>query len=56
MKIGRIDILLEVIVLSTHLTLPQEGHLEKLLHIFRYLKIHNKTRLMFDCSYPIISY
>ena len=56
MEIGRIDILLEVSLLSTHLSLPREGHMEQVLQIFGYLKIHKKIRLLFDCSYPRISY
>ena len=55
LEIGRIDILLELSLMSTHLTLPQEGHLEQVLHIVGYLKIHKKIRLIFNCSYPIIS-
>ena len=49
-EIGRIDILLEVSLLSTHLALPREFHMEKFLHIFGYLKLHKKMRLMFYCS------
>ena len=55
LEIGSIDIILEVSLLSTYLTLPQEGHLEQLLQIFGYLKIHKKIRLIFECSYPRIS-
>ena len=55
MEIGRIDILLEVSIMSTQLALPQEGHLEQVLHIFGYLKIHKKMRLMFDCIYTRIT-
>ena len=55
-EIGRIDILLEVSLLSNDLALPQEGHIKQVLHIFGYLKIHKKMSLLFDCSYPRISY
>ena len=51
-EIGRVDILLEVSLLSQHLALPREGHLEQVMHIFGYLKIHKKLRLMFDCGDP----
>ena len=54
-EIGKIDILLEVSLLSTHLEIPQEGHLEQVHYIFRYLKIHKKMMLMFDSSYSRIS-
>ena len=54
--IGRIDILLEVSLLSTHLSIPQEGHLEQFFHIFGCIGIQKNIRLFFYCSYPIISY
>ena len=41
--------------MSNHLALPLEGNREQVLDIFRYLKIHKKMVLLFDCSYPIIS-
>jgi len=54
-EIGRIDILLEVSLLSQHLALPRQGHLEQVIHVFGYLKQHKKLRLMFDISQPSIS-
>ena len=56
MEICRIEFLLEVSLISNQLALPQEGHLKRVLHIFGYLKIHKKIRLVFYCSYPRISY
>ena len=41
-EIGRIDILLEVAVMSTNIDLPREGHLEQVLHIMVYLNNHKK--------------
>ena len=35
-EIGRVDILLEVSLLSQYQASPREGHLEQLLHIFAY--------------------
>ena len=49
-EIGRVDILLEVALLSQHLELPREGHLKQALHVLGYLKEHNKLRIMFDCG------
>ena len=43
-EIGRLDILLEVSMLSHHLALPREGHLEQAMHIFGYLKLHPKGK------------
>ena len=54
-EIGRLDILLEVSMLSHHLALPREGHLEQALHIFGYLKLHPKRKVAFDpdhCPIP----
>ena len=53
-EIGRVDILLEVSMMSSHLALPRQGHLEQVLHIFGYLKSHKKLRLLFDSDYPQI--
>jgi hypothetical protein len=47
-EIGRLDILLEVALLSTHLALPRQGHLEQVCHIFGYLKQSPRRRLYLD--------
>ena len=36
-KLSRIDICYEVSVLSQHLALPRQGHLEMVYHVFAYL-------------------
>ena len=54
-EIGRIDILLEVSLLSSHLALPRIGHLQAVYRIFGYLKQVPKRRLHFDPKKPIIS-
>ena len=54
-EIGRVDILLEVSLLSSHLALPREGHLEQVYHIFGYLCNSPRRRLFFDPTYPSIS-
>jgi len=41
-------------MLSAHNSLPREGHLEALYHIFSYLKTHENSRLVFDSAYPDI--
>ena len=53
--IGRIDILLEVSLMSTHLALPRIGHLEHLYHVFVLLKDKPKMKLYFDPARPQIS-
>ena len=46
--IGRIDIILKVSMLSSHLALPRIGHLLAVYWIFRYLKQVLKRKLYFD--------
>ena len=53
-ELGRVDIITEVSVLSSHLALPREGHLEAVYHIYAYLKKKHNTRMVFDPSYPAI--
>ena len=53
-KIGQIDIATEVSLLSSHLALPREGHLQGVYHIFAYLEKKHNARLVFDPTYPEI--
>ena len=47
---GRIDICIEVSVMSSYVAWPREL-LQELLKICAYLKCHHNTRLVFDPSY-----
>ena len=40
---GRLDVLLEVSLLSACNAAPREGHLDALYHIFGYLKLHARS-------------
>ena len=51
-ELGRVDILLETALVSTHLALPRQGHLEQLYHSFGYSKAHPKCNLFFDPQHP----
>ena len=51
-ELGRIDILLEVSLLSQYLAAPRVGHLEAAYHIFAYLKSHPTMKLVFDDTDP----
>ena len=51
-ELGRVDILLETAMMSTHLALPRKGHLEQLYHIFSYLKTSSKRKLFFNPQHP----
>ena len=53
-ELGRVDICLEVSLLSSHLALPRVGHLEEVYHIFAYLKRNHNTEMVFDPSDTVI--
>ena len=50
-EIGRIDILTEKSLLATFLASPRLGHLHQALHVFKYLKYHNRSKCVFDPTY-----
>lgn len=47
-ELGRIDILLETALMSSHLCLPREGHFEAVYKIFSYLDNRSKSNMVFD--------
>jgi hypothetical protein len=49
-ELGRVDIDVEVSMMSSHLALPREGHLKELYLIFAYLKAHPNAEMVFDPS------
>ena len=51
-ELGRVDILMETSMMSTHLAMPRQGHLEQVHHIFGYLKGRPKGKLFFDPQHP----
>ena len=53
-ELGRVDVCLEVSMMSSHLALPREGHLEQVLHIFAYLKKYHNNELVYDPSDPVV--
>jgi hypothetical protein len=53
-ELGRIDIITEVSMLSSHLCLRREGHLEAVFHVFAYLGLHHNARVVFDTTYPAV--
>ena len=42
-ELGTVDICLEVLMMSSHLALPREGHLEQLYCIFAHIKKYYNT-------------
>ena len=53
-ELGRVDIAVEVSLMSSHMAMPRMGHLDQLYHIFSYLKSHHNTEMVLDPSDPII--
>ena len=53
-ELGRIDVCLECSLLSSHLALPREGHIQQLFQIFAYLKKYHNTEMVFDPTDPTI--
>lgn len=53
-ELGRVDILLEVSLMSSHSAMPRIGHLEALYHIFGYLKETPKRKIAMDADHPYV--
>ena len=53
-ELGRVDICLEVSMMSSHLALPREGHLECLYHMFAYLGKYHNAEMLYDPTEPQI--
>ena len=51
-ELGRVDILMETSMMSTHLAMPRRGHLEQVHHIFGYLKEPPKLEIFFNLQHP----
>jgi hypothetical protein len=47
-ELGRLDIYVHVALLSSYLVQPRRGHLEAIYNIYGYLKIHNRSTMVFD--------
>ena len=55
-EIGRVDILLEVALLSQYSASPREGHLDQVLHIFAFLRRHSKLTLYLSPEMPLMDF
>jgi hypothetical protein len=47
-ELGRLDIYVDVTLLSSYMAQPRMGHMEQVLHIFSYLKCHLQSNVIFD--------
>jgi hypothetical protein len=54
-ELGQIDISCEVSMLSSHLALPCEAHLQQALHIFGYLKQYPNKSIYFNPGCILVS-
>ena len=52
-KLGKIDTT-KMLLLSSHLSLPREGHLDAAVHVMAYVDVRYISRLVNDQSYPEI--
>jgi hypothetical protein len=50
-ELGRLDIMVAVAMLSSHLMVPRQGHLEQCFHIFANLDTNENSTIVFDSSY-----
>ena len=55
-ELGRIDIITQVSLLSSHVALPGEGHLEAAVHDMAHVGQRYNSRLVYDLSYPEIDH
>ena len=53
-ELGRVEIYVEVSMMSSHVDLPRQGHFEQVIHIFGYLKKHQNAEIVFDPTKPDI--
>jgi hypothetical protein len=53
-ELGRIDIIVEVSLLSFFLACPREGHMQQVFHVISYLKKHARSWMVFDETEPAI--
>ena len=53
-ELGRVDISVEVSMLSSFLAMPRKGHMVAALHIMSYLKVKHDSHLILDLTYAEI--
>jgi hypothetical protein len=53
-ELGRIDIITETSMMASFCTAPREGHLDQVLHIFAYLRVHDRSTIVMDWTRPEI--
>ena len=54
-ELDMINIATKVLLLSSFLAIPHQGHLLNALHVMAHLKTKHNTRLVLDPTYPDIN-
>ena len=49
-ELGRIDIATETSMMSAFRVAPRQGHMDAVMHMFGYLKSHDRSRIAFDAA------
>ena len=55
-KLGRINIIIKVSLLLSHIVLPREGHFEAAIHVMAHVGHRYTSRLVYDSLYPEINH
>jgi hypothetical protein len=50
-ELERLDIYIQVAMLSSYLVQPRQGHMEAVYYLYGYLKSHNRSAMVFDDDY-----
>jgi hypothetical protein len=50
-ELTRVDLTQSVALMSRYRSAPREGHMDAVLHIFGYIKSHDRSRLVLDWQY-----
>ena len=53
-ELSPVDICCKVCMMSSHFSLPHEGHLKELIYIFAYLRKYHNSEMVFNPSDPVV--
>ena len=54
-ELGKLGVCVEVYMMSYHVALPRQGHIDHVLHIFGYLKKNHNAEMVLDPTEPDIN-
>ena len=55
-ELGRIHIITKVLLLSSHVALPREEHVEAAVHVMAHVGQEYNSRLVYNPSYPKVDH